>query len=145
MAAPEREGSSSRRPSRDPKPDRFRAKMGVRPKIPGVFLGVCSEKAAKIGRPEHDLSHYVTPSWPGWIRTTTAGSKDRCPAIRRRAKKPVVLPTSLSRRWMYPIETTRSAYGTRTEGQVSRLSFRPQEEPDRPVGVVCCSIGTGSS
>jgi hypothetical protein len=25
--------------------------------------------------------------WPGWIRTTTAGSKDRCPAIRRRARK----------------------------------------------------------
>ena len=25
--------------------------------------------------------------WPGWIRTTTAGSKDRCPAIRRRATR----------------------------------------------------------
>ena len=35
------------------------------------------------------LSYFYKASWPGWIRTTTAGSKDRCPAIRRRARKSV--------------------------------------------------------
>ena len=35
--------------------------------------------------------------WPGWIRTTTAGSKDRCPAIRRRAKLEEIVPLSLLR------------------------------------------------
>ena len=37
-------------------------------------------------RPGTDLRHIL--SWPGWTRTTTAGSKDRCPAIRRRAIVP---------------------------------------------------------
>jgi hypothetical protein len=30
-------------------------------------------------------------SWPGWIRTITAGAKDRCPAIRLRAIRIVSL------------------------------------------------------
>ena len=39
--------------------------------------------------------------WPGWIRTTTAGSKDRCPAIRRRASEAFSTVTKLSQaaRW----------------------------------------------
>ena len=41
--------------------------------------------------PRNCLSYYSNKSWPGWIRTTTAGSKDRCPAIRRRASKSIVM------------------------------------------------------
>ena len=35
-------------------------------------------------------------NWPGWIRTTTAGSKDRCPAIRPRANV-IILSEAQSR------------------------------------------------
>jgi hypothetical protein len=39
----------------------------------------------RYGRSAIHVGKSKETSWPGWIRTTTAGSKDRCPAIRRRA------------------------------------------------------------
>ena len=67
-----------------------------RPQTKGIWL--------RPSGPGTDLLHIL--SWPGWTRTTTAGSKDRCPAIRRRAIAPshqragAAIPTaSPKRRW----------------------------------------------
>ena len=51
---------------------------------------IATNPAPAHGRLEEKRPGFASPrgefrNWPGWIRTTTAGSKDRCPAIRRRA------------------------------------------------------------